>query len=92
MGRHQPVFSREDKAKGLKDYVDDYRESRSKFHYDPETGIAKEGKGRAKPMKKGALLGSKKATGNFDEDTLISIITTAFFCCTGVQLSLFVQL
>ena len=57
-----------DKAKGLKDYVDDYRESRSKFHYDPETGIAKEGKGRAKPMKKGALLGSKKATGNFDED------------------------
>lgn len=78
--------------------MDDYRESRSKFHYDPETGIAKEGKGRAKPMKKGALLGSKKATGNFDEDTLISIITTSFFValvcnfhclCNYVQLSLF---
>ena len=80
MGRHLGS-NREDKAKGLKDIVDDYRESRSKFHYDPETGTAKEGKGRAKPMKKGALLGSKKATGNFDEDTWISIIITLFFDC-----------
>ena len=59
----------QDRSKGLKDYVDDIvEESRSKFHYDRDA----DAKGPQANKKKGAHLGSKAATGNFDEDT----------CCT----------